>query len=135
MKLVNAETVNYVWPITSTFSILLVTDPELAHFVMNLRRVSIFSALIFSYIFVISSKMPERFKIFISPEVQRKAGLSKEFFSGDPNGFLHGLVFDEGKSWQINRKRLGKQLHLGILESYIGVSPRSIRCSAFEILR
>ena len=39
MKLVNAETVNYVWPITSTFSILLVTDPELAHFVMNLRRV------------------------------------------------------------------------------------------------
>ena len=57
-----------------------------------------------------------------SPEVQRKAGFTKELFGGDPNGFLHGLVFDEGKSWQINRKRLSKQLHLGILESYIEVS-------------
>ena len=57
-----------------------------------------------------------------SPLVQRKAGFSKELFGGDPNGFLHGLAYDEGKSWQINRKRIGKQLHLGILESYIEVS-------------
>ena len=61
-------------------------------------------------------------KILHSPLVQRKAGFSKEIFGGDPNGLLHGLLFDEGTSWQTNRKRLGKQLHLGILESYIEVS-------------
>ena len=61
-------------------------------------------------------------KTIRSPEVQRKAGFSKEIFGGDPNGFLHGLIYDEGKSWQTNRKRLSKQLHLGILESYIEVS-------------
>ena len=61
-------------------------------------------------------------KIPQSPLVQRKAGFSKELFGGDPNGFLHGLVYDEGTSWQTNRKRIGKQLHLGILESYIPVS-------------
>jgi len=61
-------------------------------------------------------------KVQNSPLVQRKAGFSKELFGGDPNGFLHGLLYDEGKSWQTNRKRLSKQLHLGILESYIEVS-------------
>ena len=61
-------------------------------------------------------------KFLHSPLVQRKAGFSKELFGGDPNGFLHGLAYDEGKSWQTNRKRIGKQLHLGILESYIEVS-------------
>ena len=54
--------------------------------------------------------------------VQQKAGFSKEVFGGDPNGFLHGLLYDEGTSWQTNRKRLGKQFHLGILENYIEVS-------------
>ena len=61
-------------------------------------------------------------KFLNSPLVQRKAGFSKELFGGDPHGFLHGLAYDEGKSWQTNRKRIGKQLHLGILESYIEVS-------------
>ena len=61
-------------------------------------------------------------KVLYSPLVQRKAGFSKEVLGGDPNGFLHGLLYDEGTSWQINRKRLGKQFHLGILESYIEVS-------------
>merc|ERR1712136_209155 len=71
MKLLNGGVVNHYWPITPTYQILCITDPDLAHFLLNL-----------------------------SPEVQRKAGFSKELFGGDPNGFLHGLVFDEGKSWQ-----------------------------------
>ena len=69
----------------------------------------------------------------LSPEVQRKAGFSKEICGGDPHGLLHGLVFDEGKSWQANRKRLSKQLHLGVLEGYIEVS-HSIKHSQYRKL-
>ena len=51
-----------------------------------------------------------------------KQGFPKKVFDGDTNGFLHGLLYDEGTLWQINRKRLGKQFHLGILVNYIEVS-------------
>ena len=86
--------VNYYWPILPTFNIFFVTDVKLAHFLMNL-----------------------------SPEVQQKAGFSFEIFGGDPNGFVHGLVFDEGASWSLNRKRIGKAWnYAGVLGERSGVS-------------
>ena len=39
MKLINSGVVNHYWPITPTFQIVCITDPDLAHFVLNLRRV------------------------------------------------------------------------------------------------
>ena len=33
------------------------------------------------------------------------------------HGVLGGLLFNEGTKWQLNRKRIGKILHLGTLES------------------
>ena len=84
---------NFVWPITPTFKIFFATDPELGHFLLNLQ-----------------------------PELIRKAGFSREIFGGDKNGFLHGMLYQEGSIWQRNRKLIGKQLHLSILDSYIEVN-------------
>ena len=39
MKLLNGGVVNHYWPITPTFQILFITDPDLAHFMLNLRSV------------------------------------------------------------------------------------------------
>ena len=88
MKLVNEGMVNFVWPITPIHDLLWVTDVSLVHFLLNL-----------------------------SPNVYKKAGFTKEVFGGDPNGILGGLLFNEGAKWQLNRRRIGKILHLGTLES------------------
>ena len=39
MKLLNSGVVNHYWPISPTFQILCISDPDLAHFVLNLRPV------------------------------------------------------------------------------------------------
>ena len=39
MKLLNTGVVNHYWPISPTFQILCISDPDLAHFVLNLRPV------------------------------------------------------------------------------------------------
>merc|ERR1712131_484553 len=90
VKVINNGYDNYIWPILPNFKLFFATDPELSHFLLNLQ-----------------------------PDIIRKAGFSKELFGGDKNGFLYGLLYDEGESWQRNRKLIGKQLHLSVLESYI----------------
>ena len=90
---INDGSENFIWGILPNFRLFFATDPELAHFLLNLQ-----------------------------PDIIRKAGFSRELFGGDKNGFLYGLLYDEGESWQRNRKLIGKQLHLSVLESYIEVS-------------
>ena len=93
VKVINNGSDNFIWPIMPNFKLFFATDPELGHFLLN-----------------------------IQPDIIRKAGFSRELFGGDKNGFLYGLLYDEGESWQRNRKLIGKQLHLSVLESYIEVS-------------
>jgi len=93
VKSINNGSENFIWGILPNFRLFFATDPELAHFLLNLQ-----------------------------PDIIRKAGFSRELFGGDKNGFLYGLLYDEGESWQRNRKLIGKQLHLSVLESYIEVS-------------
>ena len=91
--MINNGSDNFIWPIMPNFKLFFATDPELGHFLLN-----------------------------IQPDIIRKAGFSRELFGGDKNGFLYGLLYDEGESWQRNRKLIGKQLHLSVLGSYIEVS-------------
>ena len=93
VKSINNGSENFIWGVLPNFKLFFATDPELAHFLLNLQ-----------------------------PNIIRKAGFSRELFGGDKNGFLYGLLYDEGESWQRNRKLIGKQLHLSVLESYIEVS-------------
>ena len=62
---------------------LMVTDPDLAQFFMN-----------------------------INPEVVRKAGLSFEMFGDDKNGFLGSILYEEGAQWHRSRKLLGQNFNL-----------------------
>jgi len=39
MKLLNSGVVNWYWPVTPTYQIWYIADPNLAHFVLNLRAV------------------------------------------------------------------------------------------------
>ena len=88
MKLVNEGMVNFIWPITPIHELFWVTDVNLVHFLLSL-----------------------------SPNVYKKAGFTREVFGGDPHGILGGLLGNEGAQWQLNRKRIGKLLHLGTLEN------------------
>ena len=39
MKLLNSGVVNHYWPISPTFQIVCISEPDLAHFFLNLRPV------------------------------------------------------------------------------------------------
>ena len=68
---------------TPTFKILLVAEPSLAQFLMNLN-----------------------------PEWVKKAGLSNELFGDDPKGLMGGLIFQEGKDWHHSRKMISHNFNL-----------------------
>ena len=72
----------YVARFGPSLRFLMATDPELAKFLMSLR-----------------------------PETVKKAGLSDMLFGDDPNGFIGGLVYEEGASWHRSRKIINEEFN------------------------
>ena len=71
------------------------------------------------YMFVIADAKLAQFMLGLPSAVIEKAGLTKEIFSSDKNGFYGNLLMEEGHKWKLNRKIISKMLHLDTLEKYI----------------
>ena len=66
-----------------TVKFLIVAEPSLAQFFMNL-----------------------------SPDLVKKAGLSNEFFGDDPDGLMKSILFQEGAAWHHSRKLMNHNFNL-----------------------
>ena len=62
---------------------------------------------------VFSASDPEIVKCLMTlkPSQVKKAGLSDMLFSDDPNGFMGGILYDEGEAWQRSRKILSEEFN------------------------
>ena len=47
----------------------------------------------------------------LKPEMVEKAGLSDMLFGDDPNGFIGGLVYEEGPNWHRSRKIITEEFN------------------------
>ena len=47
----------------------------------------------------------------LKPEMVEKAGLSDMLFGDDPNGFIGGLVYEEGATWHRSRKIITEEFN------------------------
>ena len=47
----------------------------------------------------------------LKPEMVEKAGLSDMMFGDDPNGFIGGLVYEEGPNWHRSRKIITEEFN------------------------
>ena len=60
-----------------------------------------------------------RFLLTLPADIVKKAGLTKEIFGNDKNGFFDNILMAEGQKWQKERKIISKMLHLDILDEYV----------------
>ena len=80
----------YIWKLMPNVFYWVIHDPKIAQFVMNLDA-----------------------------DLVEKAGMSKDIFKGDYNGFNNGLLLSEGGTWKAHRKIIGKYLSNHSIEAYI----------------
>ena len=72
-----------------------------------------------SYLMCVADVELARFLLNLPPDMVKKAGLTKEIFGFDKNGFFENILMSEGEKWQKERKLLSRMLHLDTLEGYI----------------
>ena len=60
-----------------------------------------------------------KFFLALPPHIIEKSGMLSTVFNADPNGFVGGLLLDEGQEWQVHRKEISKIFHSEIMEHYI----------------
>lgn len=80
----------YIWKLMPNVFYWVIHDAKIAQFVMNLDA-----------------------------NLVEKAGMSKDIFRGDYNGFNNGLLLTEGNTWKTHRKIVGKYLSNHSIEAYI----------------
>ena len=73
VKLLNGGAVNHYWPITPTYQILCITDPDLAHFLLNLRPIFKYQRL------RLSLRAPSNQNQFETPTKSRSSKKSRVF--------------------------------------------------------
>ena len=73
VKLLNGGVVNHYWPITPTYQILCITDPDLAHFLLNLRPIFKYQRL------RLSLRAPSNQNQFETPTKSRSSKKSRVF--------------------------------------------------------
>ena len=52
-----------------------------------------------------------QFLMTLKPEMVEKAGLSDMMFGDDPRGFIGGLLYEEGATWQRSRKIITEEFN------------------------
>ena len=72
---------------------------------------------------------PEVAKVLmgIKPELVKKAGLVDMLFGDDPKGFIGGLAFEEGASWQKSRKIITEEFNQASLDTYVSQMDDSVQ--------
>ena len=81
---------DHIWKLMPNLYYWVIHDPKIAQFMMNLDA-----------------------------DLVEKAGMSKDIFRGDYNGFNNGLLMAEGGVWKSHRKMIGKYLSNHSIEAYI----------------
>ena len=78
-------------------------------------------------IFNVADPDTARCLMSLRPEFVEKAGLSDMLFGDDPNGFIGGLVYEEGATWQKSRRILNEEFNQASLDSYIDAMDESVQ--------
>ena len=78
-------------------------------------------------IFTVADPDTARCLMSLKPEFVKKAGLSDMLFGDDPNGFIGGLVYEEGAAWQKSRRILSEEFNQASLDSYIDAMDESVQ--------
>ena len=60
-----------------------------------------------------------KFLMTMKPEMVEKAGLSDMLFGDDPNGFIGGLVYEEGANWHRSRKIITEEFNQAGLKNWL----------------
>ena len=76
--------------------------------------------------FATSDPETARVLMTLKPELVKKAGLSDMLFGDDPNGFIGGLLYEEGAVWQKSRKILTEEFNQKSLDSYVNAMDESV---------
>ena len=71
------------------------------------------------FYWVIHDSKTAQFVMNLDADQVEKAGMSKDIFRGDYNGFNNGLLLTEGSTWKAHRKIVGKYLSNHSIEAYI----------------
>ena len=78
-------------------------------------------------IFTVADPDTARCLMSLKPEFVKKAGLSDMHFGDDPNGFIGGLLYEEGAAWQKSRRILSEEFNQASLDSYIDAMDESVQ--------
>ena len=78
-------------------------------------------------IFAVADPDTARCLMSLKPEFVKKAGLSDMHFGDDPNGFIGGLLYEEGAAWQKSRRILSEEFNQASLDSYIDAMDESVQ--------
>ena len=71
----------------------------------------------------------------LKPELVKKAGLSDILFGDDPNGFIGGLIYEEGPEWQKSRKILNEEFNQKSLDSYVNAMDESVQAYVERLIQ